>query len=146
MLPSAQEALPNVRAIGPRRSAEASWLGEMPASSAVPRKPMARPTPSRQVSGVLPPGMTASNKADQSGMADTSTLAMPEARYCSAHTTIAFAPHNRNTPVMASVRQSRACDGSRMPSAVTMAPSSSPAVRNRTPANRNGGNGPRRFG
>ena len=64
---------------------------------------------------------------------------MPDATNCSDQTTMALAPQRNRIPVMASVRQSRPRDGSLMPSGTMMAASSSPAIRNRTPANRNGG-------
>ena len=57
------DALPSVRAMGPRRSAVAISCGVMPASSALPRKPSPSPTPMRQVSGVFPPGTIASKNA-----------------------------------------------------------------------------------
>ena len=92
----------------------------------------------RQFNSPVPPGMTASKNAVQIATVTTKMLAIPDAMYCSDHTTNALPPASSSTPTIASVRQSLR-RGSASPSARAMPNSSRPAMRKRRPANKNGG-------
>ncbi len=116
--------------------------GLAPTSRAVPMKPSSSPVTTRQFRSPDPPGMIASKNAIHSATVTTKMLAMPEAVYCSAQTTNALPPANSRTPTIAWVRQSTRRLGSVSPSARTTLSSSRPAMRNRRPANRNGGRTP----
>src|SRR5256886_5132199 len=96
--PSDHEALAQVRAIGPRRSARRISAGLAPTSRAVPRKPSRSPVTTRQFKSPEPPGMIASKNAIHSATVTTKMLAMPDAVYCSAHTTNALPPASSRTP------------------------------------------------
>src|SRR5256885_16149401 len=140
--PSDHEALAHVSAIGPRRSACKISAGLAPTSRAVPRKPSSSPVTTRQFRSPEPPGMIASKNAIHSATVTTKMLAMPDAVYCSAQTTNALPPDSSSRPTIAWVRQSPSRLGSVSPSASAAASSTRPAMKNRRPANRNGGSTP----
>src|SRR6266576_390358 len=112
--PSDHDALAHVRAIGPRKSARRISAGLAPTRRAVPRKPSSSPVTTRQFRSPEPPGMIASKNAIHSATVTTKMLATPDAVYCSAQTTNALPPESSRTPTM----------------------------KNRRPANRNGGSTP----
>src|SRR6185503_10296493 len=137
-VPSDHDALAIVSAIGPRLSAAMISAGEAPTSSSVPRKPSASPAITRQFSSLDPPGTIASNNAVHIATVTTKMLAMPEPMYCSDQTTNALPPASSMRPTIASVRQSLRL-GSGSPSARAMTNSRKPAMKKRSPANKNGG-------
>src|SRR2546430_14497609 len=140
--PSDHEALANVSAIGPRRSARKISAGLAPTRRAVPRTPSSSPVTTRQSRSPEPPGMIASKNAIHSATVTTKMLATPDAVYCSAQTTNALPPESSRTPTIAWVRQSPRRLGSVSPSASAAVSSTRPAMKNRRPANRNGGSTP----
>src|SRR5262245_41913025 len=83
--PSDHDALAQVSAMGPRRSAWRISAGVAPTSSAVPRNPIASPVSTRQLRSPEPPGMMASKNAIHRATVTTKMLATPEDVYCSAH-------------------------------------------------------------
>ena len=108
----------------------------------MPRNPSARPVTTRQFKSPEPPGTIASKNAIHNATVTTKMLATPDGVYCSAHTTNAFPPARRNSPTMTSVRQSTALRGARSPNASAPAKRITPAMKNRSPANKNGGSSP----
>src|SRR5436853_7456195 len=140
--PSDHDALAHVRAIGPRKSARRISAGLAPTRRAVPRKPSSSPVTTRQFRSPEPPGMIASKNAIHSATVTTKMLATPDAVYCSAQTTNALPPESSRTPTIAWVRQSPRRLGSVSPSASAAVSSTRPAMKNRRPANRNGGSTP----
>src|SRR5437588_2479191 len=140
--PSDHEALAHVSAIGPRRSACMISAGLAPTRRAVPTKPSSSPVTTRQFRSPEPPGMIASKNAIHSATVTTKMLATPDAVYCSAQTTNALPPESSRTPTIAWVRQSPRRLGSVSPSASAAVSSTRPAMKNRRPANRNGGSTP----
>src|SRR5439155_10255324 len=91
-VPSDQDALAIVKAIGQRLQAARISAGVAHTSSSVPRKRSNRPAMMRQFKSDDPPGMTASNNAVHMATVTTKMLAIPEAMYCSDQTTNALPP------------------------------------------------------
>src|SRR5207244_618987 len=96
--------------MGPRKSARRISAGLAPTRRVVPRKPRSSPATTRQFKSPEPPGTIASKNAIHSATATTKMLAIPDAMYCTAHTTTALPPPTSTTTTSARHRAPR-CQG-----------------------------------
>ena len=106
-------------------------------SSATPPNPSASPSITRP-EGREPRGRSQSASAIQKGTMATSSAPGPDGTRCSAQLTSPFPPAAISSPMSPVVSQSRAV-GRTAPRFRAQATKTEPAVRNRTPAIRNGG-------